>query len=99
MDTGGPSVAKLLLHAVAREIQPTFIKKRAELVRSGNPDHDRGRIGQFPETLFTLEQSLFGFVSVGDIGNYGNPSVDGIVLAVRGLSSAEISSSRQFAIT
>ena len=67
MHAFGPSLAEFLLHGAAGEGQPPLVEERAQLVRSGHPDHHRRRIGHVPKALFALAQGRLGALSLGDV--------------------------------
>ena len=67
MHAGGPAVPQLLLHGAACKVQPRSIDKRAELVRTGDPDHHRSRVGHVAEALFAFPQLGFSLLSFADV--------------------------------
>jgi hypothetical protein len=52
MNAFGPAVSAFLVEGPPPELQPRAVKKSAEGVGTGNPDHHRGRVGQRHESLF-----------------------------------------------
>src|SRR5215475_5564823 len=62
-----PSSAAFLFHRTACKIKPGLIKKGAELVHAGHPDHDRSRVCQVPEALFAFPQCGFSLLTLSDI--------------------------------
>ena len=50
MNTLCPPMAKLLLQAPTRKVEPTLVEKVAQLIRAGHPDHHRRCVSQGAKT-------------------------------------------------
>src|SRR5512142_584257 len=75
MQTRCPAIAQFLFQSTASERQPASIEKRAEAVRSGDPDQYRGRIRHVSEASLTLDESSLGLLPFGDVLHHGNEAL------------------------
>ena len=70
MQSGGPTVAQLLLESAARESEPAFVDEHEALVGAGHPDHQRRGVGQVPESFIAFAPRRLGpqVLQLGDVG-------------------------------
>src|SRR5581483_3714453 len=58
MDAFGPAVAELRFQGTTGELEPSFVEKIAELVRTGHPDHHGRSVGGEAKAVFAFAQRL-----------------------------------------
>src|SRR5437588_3322806 len=70
MNTFGPTIAQFLLHGSPGKIEPAFVKKVAELVRTRHPDQHRRGVGDRAKTRFALTQLFLRYFALGDVARH-----------------------------
>src|SRR5262249_51967467 len=83
VNTFRPSIAQFFFHRASSEVEPWFVEESAEFVLTGSPDHNRRRVRQNTEPLFTIAEFLFGPLARGDVFDKRDKVVRRTILPAR----------------